>query len=202
MYIMRYLKLVSCCTFSCRQLIRINDSTILSQLVMTLGGSLIPGALGAMLIEILPFLRNIASDIQRVLGDDNPALVPTVMFAYALTSLMIGALFIALGVFKAGILVSCMAYFYCYLPDSNNNALTNASQPSLGSLFSQDCAHRHYWWYRSFIISSRVGDPALPIITSCHPFIFRSNPVQYQSPRFALCFLRSSTILVIFHTFQ
>jgi len=72
---------------------------------MTLGGSLIPGALGAMLIEILPFLRGIGSDIQHVLGDDSPALVPTVMVAYALTSFLVGFSFVALGVFKAGILV-------------------------------------------------------------------------------------------------
>lgn len=72
---------------------------------MTFGGSLFPGALGAMLIEILPFLRGIGSDLQRALGDDSPALIPTVMFAYALTSFLIGAVFIALGVFKAGLLV-------------------------------------------------------------------------------------------------
>ncbi len=72
---------------------------------MTLGGSRIPGALGAMLIEILPFLRGIGSDIQQTLGDDNPALVPTVMVAYALTSFLVGFGFVALGVFKAGTLV-------------------------------------------------------------------------------------------------
>ena len=81
-------------------------STILSQVAMTLGGSLIPGALGAMLIEILPFLRGIGSEIQHALGDDSPALVPTVMVAYALTSFLVGFVFVALGIFKAGILVS------------------------------------------------------------------------------------------------
>lgn len=70
-----------------------------------MGGSLFPGALGAMLIEILPFLRGIGSDLQRALGDDSPALIPTVMFAYALTSFLIGVMFIALGVFKAGLVV-------------------------------------------------------------------------------------------------
>ena len=69
---------------------------------MTLHGSLFPGALGAMLIEILPFLRGIGSDLQRALGDDSPKLLPTVMVAYALTSFLIGATFIILGVFKAG----------------------------------------------------------------------------------------------------
>ena len=64
---------------------------------MTLGGSLLPGALGAMLIEILPFLRGIGSDIQQTLGDDNPALVPTVMVANALTSFIVGIVFVVLG---------------------------------------------------------------------------------------------------------
>lgn len=72
---------------------------------MTFGGSLFPGALGAMLIEILPFLQGIGSDIQRDLGDDSPALVPTVMVAYALTSFLIGFVFLVLGVLKAGFLV-------------------------------------------------------------------------------------------------
>ena len=72
---------------------------------MTLGGSLFPGGLGAMLIEILPFLRGIASDISDALGKDDPALVPTVMVAYALSSFLIGLLFMILGVLKAGFLV-------------------------------------------------------------------------------------------------
>ena len=71
-------------------------------MVMTLHGSLFPGALGAMLIEILPFLRGIGSDLQRALGDDSPKLLPTVMVAYALTSFLIGIIFIILGVLKAG----------------------------------------------------------------------------------------------------
>ncbi len=57
---------------------------------MTLGGSHFPGALGAMLIEILPFLRGIGSDIRDVLGPDNPSLVPTVFAAYAMSSFLIG----------------------------------------------------------------------------------------------------------------
>ncbi|KAK7464495.1 hypothetical protein VKT23_006664 [Stygiomarasmius scandens] len=83
-------------------------STILSQLAMTLGGSKFPGALGAMLIEILPFLRGVASDIRSALGDDNPALVPTVFAAYALTSFLTGAVFVLLGMLRLGKLV---AYF-------------------------------------------------------------------------------------------
>jgi MFS superfamily sulfate permease-like transporter len=77
---------------------------------MTLGGSRFPGALGAMLIEILPFLRGIASDIARALGSSHPGLIPTVMAAYALTSLLTGAAFILLGLLKLGTLV-CDASF-------------------------------------------------------------------------------------------
>ncbi|KAJ7675279.1 hypothetical protein B0H17DRAFT_1334728 [Mycena rosella] len=75
---------------------------------MTLGGSRFPGALDGMLIEILPFLRGIATDMHNVLGDDHPGLIPTVMAAYALTSFLTGAAFILLGVLKIGNLV---AYF-------------------------------------------------------------------------------------------
>lgn len=84
----------------------LDGSTITSQLAMTLGGSLFPGALGSMLIEILPFLRGIASSIQQKLGDDSPSLIPTVMAAYAMTSFLTGFVFIALGALGCGRLVS------------------------------------------------------------------------------------------------
>ncbi|KAF9444033.1 hypothetical protein P691DRAFT_807989 [Macrolepiota fuliginosa MF-IS2] len=83
-------------------------STILSQVAMTLGGSRFPGALGAMLIEILPFLRGVGSDIRNALGADNPALVPTVMAAYALTSFLTGFVFVMLGLLRLG---GVVAYF-------------------------------------------------------------------------------------------
>ncbi|KAJ6450156.1 sulfate transporter family-domain-containing protein [Mycena sanguinolenta] len=83
-------------------------STLTSQLVMTLGGSRFPGAMGTMLIEIFPFLRGIATDIRGALGDDHPGLIPTVMAAYALTSFLTGAAFVILGILKLGNLV---AYF-------------------------------------------------------------------------------------------
>jgi hypothetical protein len=78
----------------------------MSQITMTLGGSLFPGALGSMLIEVLPFLRAIASNIQAKLGDEDPHLIPTVLAAYALTSFLVGAVFTALAVARCGRLVS------------------------------------------------------------------------------------------------
>jgi SulP family sulfate permease len=76
---------------------------------MTMGGSRFPGALGDMLIEILPFLRGIGSDIRGALGDSHPGLIPTVMAAYALTSFLTGAAFIVLGLLKLGTLVRDVA---------------------------------------------------------------------------------------------
>ncbi|KAJ6524033.1 hypothetical protein B0H19DRAFT_1276723 [Mycena capillaripes] len=83
-------------------------SGLTSQIVMTLGGSRFPGAMGTMLIEILPFLRGMANDIRAVLGNDHPGLVPTVMAAYTLTSFLTGTVFFILGIVKLGNLV---AYF-------------------------------------------------------------------------------------------
>jgi MFS superfamily sulfate permease-like transporter len=76
-----------------------------SQLVMTLGGSGFHGGLGAMLVEVLPFVRGLANDIRAALGDDHPGLIPTVMVAYALASLLTGGIFILLGLLKLGNLV-------------------------------------------------------------------------------------------------
>ncbi|KAJ7849763.1 hypothetical protein B0H13DRAFT_1644882 [Mycena leptocephala] len=72
---------------------------------MTFGGSRFSGALGSRLIEILPFLRAIATSIRLNLGDDHPGLLPTAMAAYAITSFLTGACFIVLGALRCGRLV-------------------------------------------------------------------------------------------------
>lgn len=55
-----------------------------------------------MLIEILPFLRAIASEIQSKLGYDHPGVLPTTAVAYALTSLLLGAMFLIVGALRCG----------------------------------------------------------------------------------------------------
>jgi hypothetical protein len=106
MYIMRYASSDRVLSSLFTRFSLLPYSTVLSQVAMTLGGSRFPGALGAMLIEILPFLRGVGSDIRNALGSDNPALVPTVLAAYALTSFLTGFVFIVLGLLKLGNLVS------------------------------------------------------------------------------------------------
>ncbi|KAJ7612256.1 sulfate transporter family-domain-containing protein [Roridomyces roridus] len=83
-------------------------STIVSQVVMTAGGSRFAGGIGATLIEIFPFLRGVATDIIGALGDGHPGLIPTVMAAYAVMSFLTGFVWLLLGVLRLGTVV---AYF-------------------------------------------------------------------------------------------
>ena len=54
----------------------------------------------ATLVEIMPLLRGIGSDVQHTLGDDSPALMTTLMVANALTGFLVGIVFVALGAFE------------------------------------------------------------------------------------------------------
>jgi MFS superfamily sulfate permease-like transporter len=83
----------------------IATSTVTSQAALTLGGSQFTCALGSMLAEVLPFLRDIASGIQDKLGPSHPGVLPTTMAAYAMTSLLLGVVFAALGMLRCGSLV-------------------------------------------------------------------------------------------------
>ncbi|KAF9467845.1 hypothetical protein BDZ94DRAFT_1210280 [Collybia nuda] len=81
-----------------------------------------------MFIEALPFLREIASTIRDVLGDNNPALIPTVMAAYAMTSILIGVTFLALGA------LGCVSLFSLGLSltlPSDTEPLTLSSTPAV-----------------------------------------------------------------------
>lgn len=77
-------------------------STVTSQAALTLGGSQFSCSLGSMLAEVLPFLRDIASGIQDELGTGHPGVLPTTMIAYALSSLLLGAVFAALSMLRCG----------------------------------------------------------------------------------------------------
>ena len=101
MYIVRYAALALCILLSFETLLT-RYSTVVSQVVLTFGGSGIPSALGSMLAEALPFLRGIASSIQRTLGDDHPGILPTTMVAYAMTSVLLGAVFLLLAALRCG----------------------------------------------------------------------------------------------------
>ncbi|KAF8429985.1 sulfate transporter family-domain-containing protein [Boletus edulis BED1] len=88
-------------------------STIIAQLVYTLGGSNFAGANGSMMIEVVPFFHILASTIARdILGDNwagmddmNGAVVATTLVAFALSSLLTGLTFFLLGYLRLGVLI-------------------------------------------------------------------------------------------------
>ncbi|KAI8927111.1 sulfate transporter family-domain-containing protein [Entophlyctis helioformis] len=81
-------------------------STIISQIVLTFGGSQFRGAVGSMMIEVMPFLHIICATIEAKMPDaDTHTVTATIMVAYAMSTIMTGLVFMALGVFKLGSLI-------------------------------------------------------------------------------------------------
>ncbi|KAK8166743.1 sulfate transporter family protein-like protein [Phyllosticta citrichinensis] len=82
-------------------------SCIVSQLVYSLGGSTFKGAVGSEMIEVVPFFHKMTYVIMGHMGPAEPnAIIATVVLAYATSSIITGLIFLALGVFKLGNLVS------------------------------------------------------------------------------------------------
>jgi MFS superfamily sulfate permease-like transporter len=79
---------------------------MVSQLTLTFGGSSMPSALGSMLFEALPFLRGIAISLQKELGEHHDGVLPTAMVAYAMTSILLGLVFLALAACRCGRMVN------------------------------------------------------------------------------------------------
>ncbi|KAF9577877.1 hypothetical protein BGW38_006642, partial [Lunasporangiospora selenospora] len=82
-------------------------SCIISQLTYSLGGSIFKGATGGMMIEVVPFLHLMAEKVVERVGVENRAeVLATTIMSFAISSLMTGAVFMALGAFKLGSLVA------------------------------------------------------------------------------------------------
>ncbi|KAL2258393.1 hypothetical protein VTK26DRAFT_8319 [Humicola hyalothermophila] len=80
-------------------------SCIVSQVIFSLG-SVFKGAVGSELIEVVPFFHNMAATITEMVGEDDPdAVIATTITAYALSSMMTGAVFYLMGRFRFGYLV-------------------------------------------------------------------------------------------------
>lgn len=83
-------------------------STVLCQLVFSLGGSAFKGAVGSEMIEIIPFFHHMAMSIMNKLktsADDTSMdgqIITTTIFCYAISSIFTGLTFLALGKFKLG----------------------------------------------------------------------------------------------------
>ncbi|KAG8905675.1 hypothetical protein FRB99_008448 [Tulasnella sp. 403] len=78
-------------------------TTIVSQLVYSLGGSTFAGANGSMMIEVVPFFHILAAGITDFIGENDPeAIISTTMVAFAFSSIITGLSFFALGHYKLG----------------------------------------------------------------------------------------------------
>jgi len=82
-------------------------SCIVSQLCYSLGLSAFKGGVGSEMIEVVPFFHKMAySIIARMEGQSQEAIIATTIVSYCLSSIVTGLIFLALGSFKLGNLVS------------------------------------------------------------------------------------------------
>lgn len=76
-------------------------TTALCQFVLVLYSDF-DGAVGYMMIENVPYMLKMCNSIIHELGSQNPAVLPTILVTYALSSVVSGAIFYALGHWKLG----------------------------------------------------------------------------------------------------
>lgn len=82
-------------------------SCIISQLCYSLGLSMFRGGVGSEMIEVVPFFHKMAySILEQMEGQPPEAIIATTIVAYCLSSILTGLIFLALGCFKLGNLVS------------------------------------------------------------------------------------------------
>lgn len=82
-------------------------SCIVSQLCYSLGLSIFRGGVGSEMIEVVPFFHRMAYSImERMEGASAESVIATTIVAYCLSSIITGMIFLSLGAFKLGNLVS------------------------------------------------------------------------------------------------
>ncbi|KAJ4296447.1 hypothetical protein N0V90_006492 [Kalmusia sp. IMI 367209] len=82
-------------------------SCIVSQLCYSLGLSIFRGGVGSEMIEVVPFFHRMAYSImERMKGASAESIIATTIVAYCLSSIITGMIFLGLGTFKLGNLVS------------------------------------------------------------------------------------------------
>lgn len=83
-------------------------SCIVSQLVYSLGGSIFKGGIGSEMIEVVPFFHKMAFTILARVGEGEEkkaAVLATTIAAYAMSSVLTGAVFYIMGLCKLGSLI-------------------------------------------------------------------------------------------------
>lgn len=83
-------------------------STIVSQLVYSLGGSAFKSGIGSEMIEVTPFFHSMAFSIMNDMGggaENQDAIIATTIVTYAISSVVTGMVFFILGKLKLGAFV-------------------------------------------------------------------------------------------------
>lgn len=81
-------------------------STVISQLVYSLGGSAFKSGIGSEMIEVTPFFHSMALSINAEMsGQSKEAVLATVIVTYAMSSVVTGVVFLLLGKLRLGSLV-------------------------------------------------------------------------------------------------
>lgn len=81
-------------------------STVISQLVFSCGGSAFKSGIGSEMIEVTPFFHSMALSIAGTMdGKPEEAILATVIVTYAISSVVTGVIFFALGKLRLGSLV-------------------------------------------------------------------------------------------------
>ncbi|KAK2760810.1 hypothetical protein FQN54_002048 [Arachnomyces sp. PD_36] len=81
-------------------------STIVAQLVFSLGGSIFKGGVGSEMIEVVPFFHKMAFMVLNKVGADDPkSVIATTILSYAISSVLTGTVFFLMGACKLGSLI-------------------------------------------------------------------------------------------------
>ncbi len=81
-------------------------SCITSQLVYSLGGSTFRGGVGSEMIEIIPFIHQMAFTVLEVVGEENPtSVIATTILAMSISSIVTGLVFFGLGGARLGSII-------------------------------------------------------------------------------------------------
>ncbi|KXN72237.1 hypothetical protein CONCODRAFT_37201 [Conidiobolus coronatus NRRL 28638] len=177
-------------------------TTIISQLVFSLGGSVFECGVGGFMLEVVPFLHIMVDIIIESVGKTNPEqIIPTTLVSYALGTIFTGIVFMCLGKFRLGylvgffprhILVGCIGGVGVFLFQTSIEIMTR-TQLSFSDistwlrLFDSDKLPR---WAAAFFIAfvlkmiqRKVDAPTLmPMFFSCIPVVFFAVVFLFNIP--------------------
>jgi SulP family sulfate permease len=145
-------------------------SCIVAQLCYSFGLSMFRGGVGSEMIEVVPFFHKMAYSImERMDGASNEAVIATVIVSYCLSSIVTGLIFLGLGCFKLGnlvsffprhILIGCIGGVGFFLVvtgievSARLEGNLNYDLPTLHKLFSDDTV---YLWILPLVLAVIVS---------------------------------------------